>query len=180
MIILVGASASGKTEVAKYLIKNYKFKKVVTYTTRSKRKGEINKIDYNFVTKEEFLSLKEKNFFVETTNYNGNFYGTPKNEIGLYKVLIVDPNGLKCFINLKDATIVSFLIIGSEEKRKERMIARGDDIRDVEKRLINDKIDFDSKNIESTNFQIDGDNITISQMSELIYNDYKKTVKLEN
>lgn len=178
MIILVGASASGKTEVAKYLIKNYGFEKVVTYTTRAKRPGEIDKIDYNFVTKDQFLKLKDENFFVETTNYNGNYYGTPKNEIALNKVLIVDPNGLKCFINLLDKSIITFLIHGSEEKRRERMILRGDNIKDVEQRLINDKVDFDQKNIEKTNFEIDGDNLTIRQMSELIYNNYKKTVKI--
>ena len=64
MIILVGASASGKTEVAKYLIKNYGFEKVVTFTTRVKRPSEIDKIDYNFVTKDQFLKLKDENFFV--------------------------------------------------------------------------------------------------------------------
>lgn len=58
------------------------------------------------------------------------------------------------------------------------MILRGDNIKDVEQRLINDKVDFDQKNIEKTNFEIDGDNLTIQQMSELIYNDYKKTVKI--
>ena len=178
MIILVGASASGKTEVAKYLIKNYGFEKVVTFTTRVKRPSEIDKIDYNFVTKDQFLKLKDENFFVETTYYNGNYYGTPKNEIALNKVLIVDPNGLKCFINLSDKSIVTFLIYETKEKRRERMILRGDNIKDVEQRLINDKVDFDQKNIEKTNFEIDGDNLTIQQMSELIYNDYKKTVKI--
>ena len=49
MVILVGASASGKSVVAKDMIKRYGFSKVVTYTTRSIRVGEVNNIDYHFL-----------------------------------------------------------------------------------------------------------------------------------
>ena len=54
MIILVGASASGKTEIAKLIIKKYGFKKMVTTTTRPMRAGEVADIDYHFISKEEF------------------------------------------------------------------------------------------------------------------------------
>ena len=60
MIILYGPSACGKTEVAKLLASSYSIKKVITHTTRSKRVNEVNGVDYYFVTKEEFLSLKEQ------------------------------------------------------------------------------------------------------------------------
>ena len=42
MIILIGPSASGKTEIAKYLISTFSFNKFVTTTTRTPRIGEIN------------------------------------------------------------------------------------------------------------------------------------------
>ena len=78
MIVLIGASASGKTEVAKTLIAKKGFSKIVTYTTREIRPSEVNGVDYHFVTKEKFLELKNDNFFLETTTYNNNFYGTPR------------------------------------------------------------------------------------------------------
>ena len=83
MIVLIGASASGKTEIAKTLIAKKGFSKIVTYTTREIRPSEVNGVDYHFVTKEKFLELKNDNFFLETTTYNNNFYGTPKNDLGL-------------------------------------------------------------------------------------------------
>ncbi len=48
MIILVGASASGKTEVAKLLARKYGIRKVVTHSTRPLRSGEVNAVDYLF------------------------------------------------------------------------------------------------------------------------------------
>ena len=177
MIILVGASASGKTEVAKKLIKNYGFVKVVTYTTRKKRENEVNNIDYHFITENKFLKLKEENFFLETTLYNGNYYGTPLNEIDVNKVLIVDPKGLKIFKKLKNPSIVTFYITGSEENRRKRMEQRGDSKEEIEKRIQNDKKDFAYKNIGKTDFVIDGDNKTITEMAQEIYYKYSSKVK---
>ena len=61
MIILIGPSASGKTSIAKELIEKYNFKKFVTNTTRKMRVGEINDIDYHFITKEQFLDKLKNN-----------------------------------------------------------------------------------------------------------------------
>ena len=54
MLIIIGPSASGKTECAKILEKKYNLKKVITHTTRLPRINEINNIDYHFVNKETF------------------------------------------------------------------------------------------------------------------------------
>ena len=80
MLILIGASASGKTEVAKLLAKKYNITKIVTYTTRQPRIHEVNGVDYNFVSVDEFARLTSLNFFVETTYYNSNYYGTARKE----------------------------------------------------------------------------------------------------
>ena len=80
MLILIGPSASGKTEVAKLLASKYNITKIVTYTTRKPRIHEVNGVDYHFVSVEEFAKLTEQNFFVETTYYNSNYYGTAKKE----------------------------------------------------------------------------------------------------
>ena len=54
MLILVGPSASGKTEAVRLLISDYGMKKLVTYTTREMRSGEINHVDYHFLSREDF------------------------------------------------------------------------------------------------------------------------------
>ena len=64
MIILVGRSASGKTYLGK-LLEKVGFKKIVTYTSREKRLNEVDKIDYNFISKTEFVSKIQEGFFFE-------------------------------------------------------------------------------------------------------------------
>ena len=64
MIILVGPSASGKTEIVKYLIKYFSYTKFVTTTTRNIRVNEINGVDYNFISTAEFLDKIKNNEFI--------------------------------------------------------------------------------------------------------------------
>ena len=172
MIVLIGASASGKTEVAKTLIAKHGFSKIITYTTRAIRPSETNHVDYHFVSKDEFIELKENDFFLETTTYNNNFYGTPKNDLGLNKVIILEPNGFKSVKQLNDETIVSFYITDSEENRRRHMLERGDDPIKVEERLTNDRKEFSFSNIGATSFVIEGDNLSINQIAEEVYKKY--------
>ena len=172
MLILIGPSASGKTEVARLLAKKYQLKKVITYTTRKKRNNEINKIDYNFITLEEFSSLNEQDFFAETTYYNANFYGTAKKDISDNRCIILDPNGFKKFSSLKDERIISFFLSCSEDVRFKRMVSRNDKLEDINKRLINDKIAFSDNNIQGVTFVVDSDTLSIEQLTDKIYNMY--------
>lgn len=174
MIILVGPSASGKTEVAKKLVESFGFSKVVTYTSRPKRKGEKSGVDYHFITEESFLRKKDKDFFLETTKYNGNYYGTSYNEIDINKVLIVDPNGLKAYRELHDNTIISFYLLASEQKRIDRMITRGDLKEDIVKRLESDKVNFSYNKIGNIDFVIDTENSSVRDIAQNIYEKYAK------
>ena len=109
MLILVGHSASGKTEIANELKRNYDMKKIITYTTRPIRVNETNGIDYHFVSEDEFLRLKELDFFVETTYFNGYYYGSSKEDVKDENVVILDPVGVQNFKNSKlDNIIVIF------------------------------------------------------------------------
>ena len=69
MLILIGPSASGKTEVAKLLAKKYNITKIVTYTTRAPRVNEVNGVDYNFVSVEEFAKLINDEVYEQTSKY---------------------------------------------------------------------------------------------------------------
>ena len=62
MLVLVGPSASGKTEATKLLIEKYNLKKLVTYTTRKIRVNEVNGKDYHFISVDEFKQkIQERN-----------------------------------------------------------------------------------------------------------------------
>ena len=58
------------------------------------------------------------------------------------------------------------------------MLERGDDPKKVEERIINDRKEFSYQNIGSTTFVIQGDNLSISQITEEVYKKYMK--KLSN
>ena len=76
IIILVGRTASGKTTLAKEF-EDRGFKRIITYTTRIKRPGEIDGIDYHFVDEDRFFLMKDMGYLAEVTQYemeNGTVY----------------------------------------------------------------------------------------------------------
>jgi len=175
MIVLTGASASGKTETAKELTALFGIKKVVTHTTRPKRQGEIDGVDYHYVTKEEFLKLKSQNFFVETTEYNGNFYGTSRPEISENKVLVVETSGAKVFLGLNDPEIILFRLICSQDNRAIRMAQRGDSCSSIKERLTNDVTRFaDNMFKDERIININTDSIPVEEVAKIVYSKYEK------
>ena len=174
MIVLSGASASGKTEVAKMLAFKYGITKVITTTTRDLRVGEINGKDYFFVTKDEFVKMINDGRFVEYTIYNDNFYGSTKDQIANNKCIVVDPVGLKAYINLNNKNILTFFLESEEETRKKRMLMRGDKLEKIEPRIIHDRVAFQKDNIPKVNYYIDSETKTVEEVTDEIYRIYQE------
>ena len=173
MIVLSGASASGKTEVAKMLASKYGIMKVITTTTRDLRVGEVNGKDYFFVSKDEFLKMIKDNRFVEFTTYNDNFYGSTKDQISTNKCIVVDPIGLKAYIDLNHKDIITFFLDSKEETRKKRMMMRGDKPEKIECRIIHDREAFKEGNIPQVNFHIDSETKNVEEVADEIYRIYQ-------
>ena len=115
MLVIVGPSASGKTQIVQQLIKNYNMEKLVTYTTRPMRVGEVDGKDYHFISKEEFLKKLDEGFFIEHVCYNGNYYGTSFSDLSDNKVVILEPTGLKHYITFaRDLIKIVFLKCSKE------------------------------------------------------------------
>jgi len=172
MLILIGPSASGKTEIAKILIKKYNFKKLVTYTTRKIRVNEIDGIDYHFVSKEKFLSMENKNEFVETTFYNDNYYGARIKDVDDSRVVILDPNGANNFYNcFKDNLYIVFLET-SKELRKKRMLDREDEVSQINKRLETDDEIFKKEKVLKINKVIVNEEKSLEGLAYEIYSSY--------
>ena len=178
MVVLAGASASGKTEVAKLLAKKYNITKIVTTTTREKRKGEVDGVDYFFVDKKTFEQMVQDGKFVEYTLYNGNMYGSTKDQIANNKCVVIDPAGLRSYIGLNNPSIVTFYLEADEETRYQRMVNRGDDKEKIESRIKNDRETFKKENIAKVDYVIDSSiNRTVEQVTDEIYNIYSKRGK---
>lgn len=172
MIILTGASASGKTVTALDLQKRHGLVKAITTTTREKRTGETDGIEYFFISKEEFKKRLSEGKFVEHSLYNDNFYGCGVDQISDNKIVVLDPNGLHSFLKLNNNHIVSFLLIADEKTRRERMVSRGDTSDNINKRIVNDVNDFSIKRIGKVDFIINTENKTIEETSDEIFHLY--------
>lgn len=177
MVILVGASASGKTEVARYLQAVYGMRKATTTTSRPPRKGERDGIDYFFVSKEDFERLFEAGQLVERAVYSGNFYGCGVDQVAHDRTIVLDPNGLHHFQALNDPGIVTFFLKASEETRRKRMVARGDKKEDIEKRLSNDRDEFSDAKMPTTDFTIQTDSKSISEIAAEVVCDYRSALE---
>lgn len=173
MIVLAGASASGKTEVAKVLARKYGITKIVTTTTRDKRAGEVDGVDYFFVSKEKFEKMILEDKFVEYTLYNGQLYGSTKDQISNDKCVVIDPAGLRSYIALNNKDIITFYLEADEVTRHNRMIFRGDSPEKIASRIENDRIAFKKENIAKVDYVIDASNRkTIEQVADDVYNHY--------
>lgn len=80
MIVISGPAGSGKGTVNRHLLATGDFVYSVSATTREPRDGEIDGVNYHFITREEFLARIDAGDMLEYTEYCGNFYGTPKKE----------------------------------------------------------------------------------------------------
>ena len=177
MVVLAGASASGKTEVAKMLAKKYGITKVITTTTREKRCGEVDGRDYFFVSKEKFEEKVVNGDFVEYTIYNGNMYGSTKDQIADNKCVVIDPAGLRSYIALNNPTIVTFFLEADEKTRRERMIFRGDDLDKIESRIKHDRVAFKKENVAKVDYVVDSSaKCSIEDVADKIYQLYTKKV----
>jgi guanylate kinase len=82
LLVLSSPSGGGKTTIAKSLLQarddlGYS----VSATTRPRREGERDGVDYHFLTRDEFLRRVEAGEFLEYATYAGNLYGTLRSEI---------------------------------------------------------------------------------------------------
>lgn len=139
-IIICGKAASGKDALKKLLI--YRgFKSEVSYTTRPIREGEIDGVDYHFITKEKFMGLVEEGQFLQHKEFRGWYYGTTKEEWNTKNLFIMTPEGIydipendreKCFI----------IYIDTPEAVRKRRLQERNDADDVQRRLKADQEQF--------------------------------------
>ena len=78
LLIISGPAGSGKGTVNSLLLERDDFVYSVSATTRSPRPGELNGVNYHFISREEFSDAIASGDMLEYTEYCGNFYGTPK------------------------------------------------------------------------------------------------------
>ncbi len=97
IIILLGASGSGKSTIENELATHHGFKKIISYTTRQPRTGEENGKDYYFTENNTFTAMINTGVLAEYDEYSqGRLYGTLKSDYADgNKIVVLTPNGLR-------------------------------------------------------------------------------------
>lgn len=156
LLVIIGKSGSGKDSIVKEFEKNG-WKRIVKYTNRPKRDEEIDGIDYHFVPIDVMIG---KSFFFEEsfTVANGDtwYYGISSED--LYRSLFTDKKNNyiiimtpteykklnKILFAVKGIDYISAQIDVPDDIRRERLIKRGDDMEEIDRRIKADNKDFES------------------------------------
>jgi len=142
-IILVGRAASGKDYIRKkFEAKGFRY--AVSYTTRPPREGEVDGVDYIFISPEEAQAMIKNDDFYEYVEFNGWLYGTSRDQFDYDDVFIMTPSGL-AHVD-EDSRKKSFVIFIDidEAIRRERMASRNMPGDSVDRRIEADRKDFEN------------------------------------
>lgn len=137
LIVISGPSGAGKGTICKALLEKHKDLYLsVSATTRSPRYGEVEGVNYYFLTREQFKSKIDENGFLEHAEVYGNCYGTPKANVeqmledGKDVILEIDIQGaLKVKENFSEGVFI-FVLPPSMEELKQRIIKRGSETKE--------------------------------------------------
>lgn len=131
--VVSGPSGVGKDSILNGFDKKYNFfSRVVTCTTRAPRPGEVNGVNYHFLTPDEFRKGIENDEFLEYVNvYSDKFYGTRKKDVeealatGKNVIMALDVDGARMVKEKRPNALLFFIEPPSLEELASRLINRG-------------------------------------------------------
>lgn len=149
IVAVVGKTSSGKDSVANYINENYGIPIICSYTTRPKRKYEVDGIHHYFVSKEEMAKLTSEGGIIAYTKNPTTeieYCATANSVDSDDMVYIINPDGIEWFKQYgdKNLTMSSIFIYSDEEEILRRGDLRGDDSEVLRTRLSSERAEFDA------------------------------------
>ncbi|MBP1581592.1 MAG: guanylate kinase [Oscillospiraceae bacterium] len=143
LIVFSGPSGVGKGTVLKEFLQHRDNVSLsISATTRQPRPGEENAVHYYFLTREEFEQRIAENNMLEYAQYNGNYYGTPKDKVeealeqGRDIILEIEVQGALLVKEKCPNALLVFVMPPSWQELRDRLTGRGtEDAETIEKRL---------------------------------------------
>lgn len=165
LFIIAGCSGVGKgTLLNLFLEKHSQIKLSISATTRKPREGEIDGVNYFFLTKDEFLNSVKNDEFIEWAEFSGNFYGTKKSFVqktldkGIDLILEIEVQGAKQVKEKMPDAVSIFIMPPSIETLENRLRGRHtEDEETIQKRL--HEADREIEAGKSFDYKIVNDNI---------------------
>jgi len=183
ILCLIGKSASGKTFVRDKLVKECGYKSLVTFTSRPPRKNEKQDITYRFISKEDFEQKIEEGFFAEWKKYDTEqgvwYYGialTDCYDADDDTVTILTPDGVRDLQAIEIPMVVIYLY-SNLNTIKQRLSIRGDNQKEVERRMKADIKDFNGAEMLADRIVYNNLSDDIESVVENVDYWYKKILK---
>ncbi|WP_222910500.1 MULTISPECIES: guanylate kinase [Pseudomonadaceae] len=147
LYIVSAPSGAGKTSLVKALLDAQPQVRVsVSHTTRPMRPGEVDGVNYHFVSREEFIQRLEHDEFLEHAEVFGNLYGTSQRWLeqtlseGFDLILEIDWQGAQQVRRLMPQAKSIFILPPTQEALRQRLTNRGQDSDDVIERRMREAV----------------------------------------
>ena len=158
VLAIIGKAGSGKDTLLNACLDRYKDKLhgIVSYTTRPPREGEVDSVNYFFVSEEEFTEMTLDLQMLETSCFNNWMYGTAERSLVEDKINIgvFNPEGIRSMQEFSDIIDLKVVYVwASDKERLLRQLNREayPDVDEIVRRYGTDKADFkdirDLKNV---------------------------------
>lgn len=174
IIVLMGKTASGKDSVCRELEKRG-IHRIVTYTTRPPRKGEVDGSSYHFIPEDDFWNKVDEGFFAEHKEYHvadGStwYYGSAKEDYDTdeLKTIILTPDGYRDMKDVLQGKARTIYLYSNRSTIKNRLTVRGDNVAEAERRLQKDGEDFKGLEDEVDRIVYNSGGKTISEIADEI------------
>ena len=148
IIALIGEAGSGKDTIMHEILKKNpcKYHEIISCTTRPIREGEVEGVNYFYLTPEEFAEKVLNYEMLEATNFNNWFYGTSYDSLrsGIPNIGVFNPDGIRALEGRNDIELTVYKVCCDTKTRLLRQLNREEhpDVDEIIRRYSTDKNDF--------------------------------------
>ncbi|PYC23403.1 guanylate kinase [Aquipseudomonas alcaligenes] len=147
LYIVSAPSGAGKTSLVKALLdSDVRIRVSVSHTTRAMRTGEVDGVNYHFVSREQFVAMLERSEFLEHAQVFDNLYGTSQKWVeqtlaeGFDLILEIDWQGAQQVRRLMPQAKSIFILPPTQEALRHRLTNRGQDSSEIIERRMRDAV----------------------------------------
>ncbi len=137
LIVFSAPSGCGKGTMLEQILKNDGFRCSVSATTRSPRPGDVDGVNYHFISREDFEERISRDMFLEYAEYCGNYYGTLLSEVdpylekGIDVILEIEVQGAMKIRQKRPDAVFIFIAPPSVSELRRRLNKRGTETQEV-------------------------------------------------